>query len=211
MSKVDTVIGKKFGRLSVVEILPKVKHRSCVLAVCDCGTERKILVQSLGKTLSCGCLQKEVAGAYWRKHGGSRTKLYKVWQSMVSRCHYSAPGTRAYKFYRQRGIAVCPMWRDFVAFKKDMGHSFLEHDKKHNGDTEIDRIDSDGDYAPLNCRWVTKLENLKNKKTSKCVVPVCKKLTTSKYLLCQNHYKSQWQKMKLGNIKHYHEKLWTLK
>lgn len=35
----------------------------------------------------------------------------------------------------------------------------------------------------------------------KCVYPECDKMTSSKYCLCREHYKSQWGKIKRGTIK----------
>lgn len=65
--------------------------------------------------------------------------------------------------YGGRGIKVCERWHTFQNFADDMYVDFLEHEKIHGKDTQIDRIDSDGNYEPSNCRWVTQEENLKNR------------------------------------------------
>ena len=51
-------IGFRSGRVEVIAFGEKHKHRSTAIIKCDCGTIRKILVQSLAKGIvkSCGCI-----------------------------------------------------------------------------------------------------------------------------------------------------------
>lgn len=85
----------------------------------------------------------------------SKHPLYRTWESMLGRCYTkSATG---YHNYGGRGIRVCDEWRhDFLAFLRDMGNRPPGH--------ELDRIDVNGHYCKENCRWITRRENLKNKR-----------------------------------------------
>lgn len=54
---------------------------------------------------------------------------------------------------------MCDAWRrSFEAFLKDMG-------ERPEGKT-LDRKDPDGDYEPLNCKWSTHIEQMKNTRRS---------------------------------------------
>lgn len=72
---------------------------------------------------------------------------------------------QAYALYGGRGIKVCEKWLKFAGYKEDMWESFQEHVKEFGlKETSIDRIDSNGNYEPRNCRWATIKQQLKNRR-----------------------------------------------
>lgn len=119
-----------------------------------------------------GCNKKYFARGYCKKHysryrrngnpnivlreyhGYVETSEYHIWASMKNRCYNNTQ--QNYKYYGGRGITVCDRWRkSFVAFLEDMGMKLFP-------ETEIDRIDNNGNYEPKNCRWTTHTINVRN-------------------------------------------------
>ncbi len=75
------------------------------------------------------------------------------------------PNYRDYYLYGGRGISVCADWQDaakFIAWAEKSG--FVENKKR--GACTLDRIDVNGDYEPLNCRWVDMKTQSNNKRTN---------------------------------------------
>ena len=89
-----------------------------------------------------------------KTHGLTGTPTYNSWRSMRNRCEY--PYTNGYRNYGGRGIRVCERWLNIVNFVEDMGLRPVGH--------VLDRKNVDGNYEPLNCRWITHLESSRNKR-----------------------------------------------
>lgn len=144
-----TGVGDKFGRLSILAFGEKYRYFECI---CDCGNNISVRLDALerGDTLSCGCLQKELAAGKAKEtfttHGLSKSKVRAAWKDMKRRCY--VPTFKNYAHYGARGITVCDRWLNkdgFLNFLDDMG---LPRD-----DETLERIHVQGNYEPLNCKW----------------------------------------------------------
>lgn len=152
----SNLIGIKFGRLTVLELLGKDSYSHNILyCQCKCGKFTEIRENNLrsGKTKSCGCKFQELV----TKHGLSKTPEYSIYNGMVQRCYNLKH--KNYPDYGGRGISVWDKWRnDFKSF-----YDWCQENGYKKG-LQIDRIDNDGNYCPENCRFVTCRENILNKR-----------------------------------------------
>ncbi len=91
----------------------------------------------------------------------TRRRIYKILNGMRQRCYN--PKNIGYPDYGGRGIKVCENW-----LGKEGYHNFYEWalNNGYGDELSIDRIDSDGNYEPSNCKWSTPKEQANNRRNN---------------------------------------------
>lgn len=167
------LVGKQFGRLAVEKYAGYTTSKSGKRILlwecrCECGNVIVVRGNSLktGSTKSCGCYRKELgmSSKVMTKqiHGDSskNSRLYRIWLGIKTRCTNSK--VPEYQNYGGRGIQVCSEWvNDYSVFREWAISS------GYSNNLSIDRIDTDGNYEPDNCKWSTNKEQQNNKRTNR--------------------------------------------
>jgi len=153
------LVGMKWKKWTVIELSVKPYKAAgrWWRCVCECGAEQDVLGSILiaGKSQQCRKCSNT-------RHGGSKDPEYKIWAAMIGRCHN--PSDKSFSRYGANGISVCEEWRNsYSAFIADMG-------RRPSKDHSIDRINNEGSYERLNCRWATSKQQQRNKSNNHRVV-----------------------------------------
>lgn len=164
MGKKLDLRGQVFHWLTVLRENGRDKqNRVLWLCRCKCGNEVTVRGTSLrsGNTTSCGCYQRERTVETNTMHGMSKTRLHSIWIGILTRVGvYEGANEKTKCVYQDRGITVCDEWLIFENFRDwALSHGYSD-------DLEIDRIDNDEGYCPENCQWVSRRENLNNRRNT---------------------------------------------
>ncbi len=158
----DVKIGDKFGKWTVLKILPKEPYESRFFECqCECGTIKNVRGSNItnGSSTNCGCVRKITVGNTTRIDNRSKERLYDIYCKMKSRCNTTT--NQNYKNYGGRGIKVCNEWlEDYLNFKN------WALNNGYTDELTIDRINVNGDYEPSNCRWTTMDVQANNKRNN---------------------------------------------
>lgn len=187
-------VGQRFGRLTVVSVTVKKGKLPIAECICDCGTKKitKLAILINGESKSCGCLRREImthSPNCRRTHEVTKHPIYKAWLAMKTRCYNH--NYAGFKQYGGRGIYVCDEWLNspekFYAWA--MGNGWA-------AGLSLDRINNDGNYDPINCRWATSKQQARNRTNnvilifngqSKCLSEWAEYLGVKDYIIFNRH------------------------
>jgi hypothetical protein len=168
--KLEVHPGDKYNRLTIIKEVEKRKGKRYVLCQCDCGKMDIVRFVALraGEVKSCGCWKREKSASRmhematcrpnYSEHHSYYKEMYSIWHGMKQRCEN--PNRPHYEDYGGRGIKVCKEWQKFAPFQK------WAHKSGWAPGLSIDRINSDGNYEPSNCRWITMEQQQLNRRNT---------------------------------------------
>lgn len=158
MSTFLDVTGKKFNHLTALRRSHDKGGKVFWVCRCDCGNEAEVESYKLrtGHTTSCGCYRDLRRSESHTTHGMSGSRTYLIWSLMLHRCNN--PNSPIFKHYGGRGIKVCARWLKFEEFLSDMGEA-----PPH---LTLERLDNEKGYEPSNCTWVSRKEQVRNRRNT---------------------------------------------
>lgn len=155
-NKLKDLTGIRFGKLVVLHRDENNDNQGKPkwICVCDCGGQKSVRSSVLlrGECKSCNQCKQNEKPLFVRTH---KNRLYHAWSEMRRRCNGRCTN---HQYYGDKGISYCTEWDDFDVF------AAWAIENGYQPGLEIDRIDSDMNYTPNNCRWVSHKKNSRNRK-----------------------------------------------
>lgn len=199
--RIIDLTGQRFGKLVVLSMEEKTTKNTFWKCQCDCGNTTIVRSDRLkdGTTKSCGCYRQD-QNHIPRKHGMCNTRLYRIYIGMKSRCYN--PHCRKFYLYGGKGIKVCDEWLGEHGYESFVKWALANG---YNNSLTIDRIDSNGNYEPSNCRWadyVTQNNHTLNNhyityKGETHTIAEWSKITGIKYYTLYSRIKKNWDEESL--------------
>lgn len=159
----NNCVGKRIGLYDILyecDYKSNDGHRLFRIRCSECGWETNIAFRNI-KRMGTRCTHKDVSEKYinFNSFKWDNPKLKYIFHGIKRRCYVSSD--KSYHWYGAKGIKICDEWLSNPKSFEDWALS-----NGYQDGLTIDRIDSNKDYCPENCRWVTLEDNSKYKSST---------------------------------------------
>lgn len=161
MSDKNSIVGTRIGLYDVLyecDFKSNDGHRMFHVKCSECGWESDVQIRNIRNTKKCKHKNRFQNFINSNKHWENK-KLQRIFSNMLNRCY--SKKDKNYRWYGEKGIKICDEWtNDYFAFEQwALSHGYKEG-------LTIDRKDSNKDYCPENCRWISRVNNSKYKSST---------------------------------------------
>lgn len=161
MSDKNSIVGTRIGLYDVLyecDFKSNDGHRMFHVKCSECGWESDVQIRNIRNTKKCKHKNRFQNFINSNKHWENK-KLQRIFSNMLNRCY--SKKDKNYRWYGEKGIKICDEWtNDYFAFEQwALSHGYKEG-------LTIDRKDSNKDYCPKNCRWISRVNNSKYKSST---------------------------------------------
>ena len=118
----------------------------------------------------CGCIKH---GIRVSKYTASYPRLIQVYKHMMGRCYRKT--NKDYYNYGARGIIICEDW-----YKKPDNFCKWALENGYKENLTIDRINTEGNYSPENCRWADAKTQSRNTRRNVLTMELAQKMRQDK-------------------------------
>ena len=158
------IVGTRIGILDVLyecDYKSNDGHKLYHIKCSECGWESKVRARRI-YLMPKTCKHTNSAGQYITdnvKIAWQNERISHIYKGLIQRCYNSNDAD--YRWYGAKGIKICKEWLNnpisFESWALENGYA---------DNLSIDRIDSNKNYGPDNCHWISALDNAKYKSTT---------------------------------------------